>query len=283
MSKIQAGIARSADGTQIAYEARGDGPPIVFVDGAFCSRAMGPGKQLSPVLSEHHTAVIYDRRGRGQSGDGERPYDPRREIEDLAAVVSAVGGEAHLFGHSSGAVLALEAAQAGVPVSRLAVYEPPLVVDTTRPPVPADLPARLTALAGQGRAGAVIRTFVAEAVAAPAVMGLVMSIMPGSGKLKQLAGTVAYDAALVNCFQGGHPLTEAPWGSVTAPTLVIAGAKSPAWMRNAAVATTAALPHAELRVLPGQRHMVKPKSTAPELARFFAAPVLRSGASRPSA
>ena len=121
---------------------------------------------------------------------------------------------------------------------------------------------------------------MAEAVAAPAVMGLVMSIMPGSGKLKQLAGTVAYDAALVNRFQGGHPLTEAPWRSVTAPTLVIAGAKSPAWMRNAAVATTAALPHAELRVLPGQRHMVKPKSTAPELARFFAAPVPRSGASR---
>ena len=122
--------ARSSDGTQITYDRSGEGPALVFVDGAFCTRAMGPGHTLAPVVSDRSTTFVYDRRGRGDSGDTPN-YEPHREIEDLASVIEAAGGSAYVFGHSSGAVLALEAARAGLPIRGLILYEPPVVLDNT--------------------------------------------------------------------------------------------------------------------------------------------------------
>src|SRR4051812_15396809 len=121
---------KSQDGTPIAYQRTGQGPVLVLVVGAFCDRTATA--DLTPLLAPGFTVVEYDRRGRGDSGPGEGPgeeIDPRREVEDLAAVIEAVGASAAVYGHSSGGALALEAAAAGLPVTRLAVYEPPYAVE----------------------------------------------------------------------------------------------------------------------------------------------------------
>src|SRR5574342_253652 len=119
---------RSKDGTAIAYERLGEGPPLILVDGALCSRAFGPMPKLAPLLAPHFTVFMYDRRGRGESGDT-KPYAKERELEDIGALVQAAGGKAHLVGLSSGAALVLEAAAAGLRVNRVAAYEPPYMVE----------------------------------------------------------------------------------------------------------------------------------------------------------
>src|SRR5688572_15000386 len=125
--------AHSADGTAIAYETSGHGPPLILVDGALCYREMGPSRAVAKALSERFTVITYDRRGRGESGDT-APYFVERELEDLEALIAAAGGSAYVCGFSSGAVLALDAAARGLPISALALYEPPFIVDDSRPP-----------------------------------------------------------------------------------------------------------------------------------------------------
>src|SRR5262249_12365626 len=95
------GTTRSADGTLIAHEKCGAGPPLVLVDGAVCHRASGPSRPLAARLAGSFTVYAYDRRGRGESGDT-APYAPEREIEDLIAVIEAAGGQADVYGISSG-------------------------------------------------------------------------------------------------------------------------------------------------------------------------------------
>src|SRR3712207_322527 len=95
---------QSADGTSIAYEQHGAGPAVILVGGAFNDR--GTVRGLAQALAPHVAATVYDRRGRGDSGDTP-PYSAAREIEDLEAVIGAVGGSAAVFGHSSGAALAV--------------------------------------------------------------------------------------------------------------------------------------------------------------------------------
>ncbi len=259
----------SSDGTIITYERSGQGPSLVFVDGAFCTRSMGPGHTLAPAVSDGSTTFVYDRRGRGDSGDAPS-YEPGREIEDLASVIEAAGGSAYLFGHSSGAVLALEAARAGLPIRGLILYEPPLVVDNTRPPVPADFPQRMATLAAHGKRRAVVRSFMTEAIRAPKPVAVLMSIMPGGGRLAPIAHTVAYDATLMNPYQRGIPLPSDIGEAVRVPTLVLAGGKSPQWIQTGAESLAALIPSGDFATLSGQSHMVKAKATAPVVATFIA-------------
>src|SRR5829696_1146665 len=118
---------RSKDGTKIAYDRTGDGEPVILVGGVFSYRGWPQTRRLAELLSRRFTVVNYDRRGRGESGDTQ-PYAVQREVEDLDALIGAVGGSACVRGWSSGGVLALKAAAAGSVVKRLAVYEPPFVV-----------------------------------------------------------------------------------------------------------------------------------------------------------
>jgi pimeloyl-ACP methyl ester carboxylesterase len=120
------GWARSRDGTEIAFDRLGDGPPVILVSGASCAR--GIHRQLAELLATDFTVLNYDRRGRGDSGDTQ-PYAVEREIEDIAAVITAAGGVTAVFGNSSGAVLALHAAAAGLPITRLALWDPPFMTD----------------------------------------------------------------------------------------------------------------------------------------------------------
>jgi alpha-beta hydrolase superfamily lysophospholipase len=128
---------RSADGTTIAYTRAGQGPPLILVDGALCSRSFGPMPKLAEQLAPHFTVDTYDRRGRGDSGDT-KPYSPDREVEDLEALAALAGDTVYLHGTSSGAALVLEAAKHIGSVAKLALYEPPFIVDDTRTPMPDD-------------------------------------------------------------------------------------------------------------------------------------------------
>jgi pimeloyl-ACP methyl ester carboxylesterase len=263
------GRTLSRDGTPIAYDRAGQGPPLVIVDGAFCTRTMGPGKVLAPHLAGNFTVYTYDRRGRGGSGDT-APYAVEREVEDLAAVIAEAGGSAYVFGSSSGAALALEAARRGLAITRLALYEAPFVVDDSRPPVGDDYLARVKALIAADRRGAAIRLFMTEGIRVPTVMVMTMPLMvPIWAKLKAVAPTLPNDTTIMDEYLHGRPLPSGRWATMTVPTLVIAGGKSPAWIQHGMLALADALPDARHRTLAGQTHMVKPKATVPELVGFF--------------
>jgi len=226
----------SADGTTIAFTRAGQGPPLILVDGALCSRSFGPMPKLAAQLAPHFTVYTYDRRGRGASGDTP-PYAPDREIDDieaLAAVAGETGGPVFLHGTSSGAGLALEAAKRIPAIAKLSVYEPPFIVDGSRSPIPDGYLAELSRLVAGGRRGDAVKTFM-RFVGTPAVFTAVMPLTPVWPKLKAVA----------------------------------AGGKSPAWMANATRALADTLPDARYRTLPGQNHMVKPQAIAPVLTGFF--------------
>jgi pimeloyl-ACP methyl ester carboxylesterase len=257
----------SADGTPIAYSTTGSGPAIILVDGAFGHRKFGPNEPLAPLLAPHFTVYTYDRRGRGDSGDTQ-PYSAQREVEDIAALIEAAGGSAFLYGISSGAALAIEAAAAGLPVTKLAVFEAPFVVDDTRKPIPADYQQRVADLvAADDRAG-LVKLFMTEAVGVPAFGVFMMKLMPAWKQLKSVAHTVPYEAAVLGDTGAGKPLTAGRW-SYDAPTLVIGGTKSPQWMRNSVKQLSEVLPGAGLHMLVGQNHIVKPAALAPVLIDFF--------------
>ncbi|TVT52776.1 alpha/beta hydrolase [Amycolatopsis rhizosphaerae] len=257
----------SRDGTAIAYSTSGTGPAVILVDGALCHRAFGPSGPLAEQLKTAFTVYTYDRRGRGESGNTP-PYAVEREVEDLEALVEEAGGGVSVYGTSSGAGLALEAAARIPGIARLAVYEPPFIVDDSRPPVPADHAARIEAAVAAGRRGEAVKLFMRQ-VGAPAVMVAVMSVFPVWSKLKAVAHTLPYDLTIMAGGQRGHALPAEKFASIKAPALAAVGGESPQWMQNSVRAVAAALPDARLRVLPGQNHMVKPRPLAPVLTEFF--------------
>jgi pimeloyl-ACP methyl ester carboxylesterase len=259
----------SADGTKIAYETTGDGPPLILVDGALCYREFGGSGPLAEQLADRFTVYRYDRRGRGESGDT-GPYSVDREIDDIAALIERAGGSASLYGISSGAALALEATASGLPVEKLALYEPPFIVDDSRPPQPEDLIARMEEDLVNGRRGEPVKAFM-KLVEVPGVLIALTRVMPPWKKLKAVAHTLPYDLTIMRDTQRGEPLPAPRWAGVTTPTLVVDGGKSPEWMRTGQRALVAALPNARHRTLAGQTHMVKPKVLAPVLSQFFAA------------
>jgi pimeloyl-ACP methyl ester carboxylesterase len=260
---------RSADGTSIAFTEAGQGPPLILVDGALCSRSFGPMPKLAAQLAPHFTVYTYDRRGRGASGDTP-PFAPDREVDDIEALTAVASEDGTVFVHgtSSGAALALEAATRIPAIARLAVYEPPFIVDGTRNPMPDDYLPRLRRLVAEGRRGDAVKMFM-RFVGAPKFFTAVMPLTPVWAKLKAAAPTLPYDIEIVHDHQRGKPLTAAEWAEVKAPTLVAAGGKSPAWMTNGTRALADALPDARYQTLPGQNHMVKPQAIAPVLTEFL--------------
>ena len=258
---------RSADGTAIAYTQAGQGPPLILVDGALCSRSFGPMPKLAAQLTPRFTVFTYDRRGRGASGDT-RPYAIDREVEDIEALAALAGGTVLVHGTSSGSALALEAAKRIPAIGKLAVYEPPFIVDDSRTPIPDDYLARLDRLVAERRNGDAVKMFM-RFVGTPAIFTAVMPLTPVWPKLKAAAPTLPYDITLVQDHDHGKPLAPAEWAAIKVPALVAAGGKSPAWMVNGTRALADALPDARYRTLPGQTHMVKPQAIAPVLTEFF--------------
>ena len=259
----------SKDGTPIAFDRSGQGPAVILVGGAIQHRAIDPSTaRLAELLSSTFTVYHYDRRGRGDSGDT-APYAVEREIDDIDALIQDAGGSASLFGMSSGAVLSLDAADRGLAVTKLALYEPPFMVDDSRPPVPEDYRERLTAMLSEGRRGDAVELFMTEAVGVPAEAVSPMRGAPFWPGLESVAHTLLYDDAIMGDFTSGTPLPAARWARVTIPTLVIDGGDSPAWARNAVQAIVDVLPQAERRTLDGQTHQVDPEVLAPLLEGFL--------------
>lgn len=258
----------SRDGTPIAFDRSGQGAPIILVDGALCYRSFGPSGPLAALLAKRFTVFTYDRRGRGDSGDT-APWAVDLEVEDIAALIEEAGGAAFVYGVSSGAALALEAANRGLAIQKLALYEAPFIVDDSRPPLTEDHLGQVKQAIASDRRGDAVGLFM-KMVGAPAVFVFLMRFMPAWSKLKAVAHTLVYDLTLVGEHQRSKPLPAGRWASVKAPTLVVAGGKSPAWMRHAMRALADVLPGAKHRTLEGQTHMVSPKALAPVLVEFFA-------------
>jgi pimeloyl-ACP methyl ester carboxylesterase len=255
----------SADGTSIAFERVGSGSPLILIGGAFCDhRARAAGLPLGAGLKDEFTVFCYDRRGRGESSDSAR-YEVARELEDLAALLTAAGGTAHVYGHSSGAILALEAAAAGLPIAKLALFEPPLVFGEDREPLPGDLVERLQAFTAQGKRADAAELFLTRAIGVPAPALAHMKNGPVWPALEALAHTLSYDAAITR--DPAAVLARAP--AVKQPALVIDGARSPAWMRAGVAKLAQALPSARHVSMPEQTHDVDPQLLAPLLCDFF--------------
>jgi pimeloyl-ACP methyl ester carboxylesterase len=261
----------SADGTEIGYDRVGSGPAVILVGGAFQHRAIDQRTgELADLLSADFTVYHYDRRGRGDSGQGVTPYTIEREIEDVAALLAVAGGEASLFGMSSGAALALDAAARRPAVTKVAVYEAPFVVDG-EPAMTSDeyLPP-LHALLAKGERGAAVEWFFTEAVGLPADVVAGMRQAPIWPVFESVAPTLAYDGAILEGTVEGRPLSDRRWAAVTGPVLVLDGGDSPSSMASAAEALAGVLLDARRETLPGQQHEVDPKVLAPVLAAFYA-------------
>ncbi|SMB97588.1 alpha/beta fold hydrolase [Deinococcus hopiensis] len=256
----------SFDGTRIAYDRLGKGTPVILIGGALNDRMSQ--RQIAMRLAPNFSAVCYDRRQRGESGDTARGLGGvqervKREIGDLRALLQDVGGSAFLFGFSSGAALALQAA-VELPIDRLALWEAPYRQDPDAPERQRVYSEHLEALVSAGRRGDAAQHFM-TLTGTPAERIAQSRSAPWWSKVETLAPSLVYDAAAMG--DGRVPVEVA--ARVQAKTLVLAGGMSSPWMRDSAEALAAALPDAQVEILEGQNHMVDPAMIAPKLVQFF--------------
>jgi pimeloyl-ACP methyl ester carboxylesterase len=258
---------KSIDGTLIAFERLGSGPALVLVGGAFCDRsARVSGVPLARELAASFTVFAYDRRGRGDSTDT-APYAVARELEDLAAVVAATGGATHVYGHSSGAILALEAALSGIALGKLALYEPPLVLGASREPMPRELPEQLVGLTESGKRSEAVTLFLTRGVGLPAAVVEQRKLQPVWASLEALSHTMSYDARLT----ADPESIVARAAALETKTVLFEGGRSQPWMRTGVAKLAAAIAGATLVSLPDQAHDVDPRALAPHLLEFLLA------------
>lgn len=242
----------------ISYEISGSGPTIVFVSGAFNDKHTC--QPLAQALESRFTTVVYDRRGRGGSHDIAPPYTVEQEVEDLDWLIGQVGGPVHLFGFSSGAVLALHAVAHGLPIQKLALYEPPSVVDAVGP----DHVGPLVKLVEAGQRGEAVEYFQTQIIGMPVEIVQQIRNAPFRAGMEAIAPSLVHDALLVS-FVSGDLVS-----SVKSPTLVMVGGASPPLLHDAGASIAAALPHGSLVTLEGQTHDLEPSAIAPVMAPFLA-------------
>jgi len=251
----------SRDGTPVAYERFGQGPAVVLVSGAMSTSATVV--PLAAALSDRFGVIVYDRRGRGESGDT-APYAVAREVEDLAALIEVAGGEASLYGISSGGALVLEAVASGLPVPRAAVYEVPFAMSEDAGTERTEYTAHLTEALRDDRRGDAVELFLRlTGLAEEMIQGARQS--PMWAAMEALAPSLAYDDAVL----GDGTVPRARLATIDVPVLSASGTSSPAWMGEAARAVADAVPQGTYRSLADQTHRVDPHVLAPVLAEFF--------------
>jgi pimeloyl-ACP methyl ester carboxylesterase len=255
----------SKDGTTIAYEQSGQGPALVIVGGVLGDHQQQAG--LAALLVDHFTVYNIDRRGHGESGFT-APYAVEREVEDLDALITEAGGSAFVYGTSGPGVLCLEAAARGLSpkMKKLAVWEPPYILEGTRPPVPQDYQEQLAQLLHEGRKGDMIELFMTKAVGMPAEFVAPMRQSPFWAAQEAIAPTLVYDATLMG--DGTFLLPTERIAKATVETLVMDGGTIP-WLSQAAQAVADILPHAQRRTIAGQPHNVADEAMAPVLRAYF--------------
>jgi pimeloyl-ACP methyl ester carboxylesterase len=260
----------SKDGTKIAFDQIGNGPVIILVDSALADRTLCV-KQAN-LLSKDFTVINYDRRGRGDSTDTQ-PYAVDREIDDIEALINEAGGSAFLFGSSSGAVLALEAAnKLSAKVKKQVLYEPPFIVDDGRAPVPANLLQRVKEALAQGKRNDALKLFFSNAMGIPGFFLFIMRLMPSWSKSKSVAHTLPYDLTIMSDTQQGKPLSASRWSNANMPTLVLTGEKSEAFFHKTGDALAEVLSNAKHKILKDQHHgsvVMSPNVVVAEMTEFL--------------
>ena len=251
----------SKDGTRIAYDRMGVGSSVVLVCGGSVDRSINMG--VARLLSDRFTVFNYDRRGRGPSGDTP-PYAIQREVEDMEAIIEAAGGSASVYGSSSGAALVLEAATAGAPIDKLALWEPPYSLDRESRPPP-DTAKTFTDLVSAGRRDDAVEFFMADVVGMPREFVAQARSQPWWGATEKIAHTLAYDATIMGDYE--PPVDR--FSTIKAPTLLITGSATFPFLHDTARALAEAIPNAETRMLEGQAHNIADDAIAPVLKEFF--------------
>lgn len=253
----------SKDGTRIAYEKLGSGPPLVIVWGALGALDSPFTKSMRDELAKSFTVHDYDRCGRGGSGD-RATYAVANEIEDLRAVCEAAGGAPYVWATSSGAALALEAAAAGVPMRALAAHEPPYMVGEHTEKFDKDYERNVTRLIAEGKRSEAVAYFM-RTVGVPAPLVWVMRLMPFWKKGVAVAHTLPYDAA---CMSGFVPPKER-LRAIKIPTIVMVGTATAPALKAAADEVATLVPGARKIELAKQNHGVKPAALRPALVELF--------------
>lgn len=251
--------AISADGTPIAFSAEGNGPPLILVEPAAHFRAFSAFTGLVPLLIDRFTVITYDRRGRGESGDAP-DYMPLREVEDLDAIIAAIGGPVFAYGYSSGALLALHAAAAGSAIRALALLEPPVELD--RPPTGDPLTQELEVLLSEGGREAAVEHFH-RAIGVPDDMIDAMRGSEAWSMMTSVAPTLVHDCRI------SEATTRELLASVNIPAHVFDSAGSTDDLTGSAAAVARLLPDARHTSLEGEWHGVAPELIAAELIGFF--------------
>ncbi len=253
----------SKDGTIIAYDKTGSGPVLILVLGALNTRKSGT--KLAKLLSARFTVITYDRRGRGNSTDTAQ-YSPQCEVEDIAALIDAVGEPVYIYGHSSGAALASEATiSLSNKIGKLAIYEVPYTIDNNARNAANEYYLALKMFLADGRKDDAVALFV-QSVGVSDKQVQAMMHMPMWKGLVKLAPTLAYDSEVLG---EGHALPAARLSKITIPTLVMHGGAGAPFMRDAAIKVSEVIPQAQLRTLAKQTHGVSPNVLAPLLEEFF--------------
>lgn len=258
----------SKDGTQIAYEKQGTGPAVIMVDGALGYRGLGFGQDLAKLLSQHFTVYTYDRRGRGESTNS-KPFAVEREVEDIDALIKEAGGAAYVYGISSGACLALEAAiKLGDKIKKLALYEPPYNSAPNALHPWEEYRKNLSELVKADQRGDAVTLFM-KFVGTPPEMIEGMRNAPVWPMLEAVAPTLLYDAAEMG---DDRTVPVERVSRIRSQTLVMDGGANlqfMPFMHASATALAKAIPHAKQQTLEGQTHDVKAEALAPVLVDFF--------------
>jgi pimeloyl-ACP methyl ester carboxylesterase len=266
--------AISRDGTTIAYEQSGSGPALILVSAALTDRS--GNRRLAQSLSNRFTVVNYDRRGRGASGNTS-PYRIGKEVDDIAALVDASGGSAFLFGSSSGSVLALDAAaHLGPRVKKLYMFEPPFIIDASRPPMDTTLSAAIDGQIAAGNRAEAVRLFFTKGMGIPS-FGVTMMrfLMPGWSKMCAMANSIPYDLSILDGTQAGQPLPVERWRSASLPIMVAVGGRSEPFFHSGARGLVQMLPSAQYQSLAGLNHgalLLAPAALAKNVQDFLGQP-----------
>jgi pimeloyl-ACP methyl ester carboxylesterase len=260
----------SKDGTRIAFDQWGEGLAVILVDGALQYRAFDQGMvQLAELLAPHFKVIHYDRRGRGDSTDQTDTESNAldREIEDLEALIDYAGSPASLYGISSGAALAMEAAmKLGSKVKKLAMYEPPYNDDDNAQQSWRQYTKQLRELLAADRKGDAVALFM-MLVGAPPDQVEGMRQHPLWPMWESVAPTLAYDHVADLGEDASVPVERA--AKLMVPTLIVSGSESFPSMHTTAARLATAMPRARHRILAGQTHEVASEALAPVLIEFF--------------
>jgi pimeloyl-ACP methyl ester carboxylesterase len=253
------------NGASIGFDKIGAGPALILIDAAGGFRGVGPMQPLAKQLESDFTVFTYDRRGRGESTET-LPYAVEREVEDLEALIQAAGGSASLYGFSSGAILALYAAAQGLAIKKLALLEPPLIIEQPasgpgEPDAP-DLGAEIAELVAAGRRGDAVEHFH-KSIGVPSEIIAGIRQSPAWPKLESIAHTLAYDSMISRSF----PVERL--ADITTPTLVLASDASDQRLLGWSRGLADALPAASFQAVNGNWHGISEEALAPILKDFF--------------